>query len=465
MSEFFSSSVIDASGFGADIERRSRAATSAFGFPAPSAESEVWRYSPINDLDLDAYRPVLAAPSGVEVPASDDVEDRAGTVTIVDGWVTSIEVDPTWEGRGLGITATGGSRSEGSFGEDADRFDALHEAFAPPALTISVKAGLAIDAPIVLRSHHRAEGRAAFPHIVVDAGEDSEVSIIEYQTSDEGEGLSVPVVELHASDAARLRYVTVQELGSSLWQLGRQISNVGRQASLLSGIAAFGGAYARVRTDTRLVGQGASGDLVSVYYADGEQIHDFRTFQHHDAPDTLSDLLFKGTIDDQAGSIYTGMIHIHPDGRGSNANQTNRNVKLSEDAWAWSTPNLEIENNEVRCSHASTVSPIDKDQQFYLHTRGVRPAVADRLIVAGFFAEVLDRFPGQQFVTRSSASLPRSSNVVTPNSARTRVLVRHDRAHLGRSAGRSCQSCCDEGRCGRSQCCPGSFRRTGLRPR
>jgi Fe-S cluster assembly protein SufD len=158
-------------------------------------------------------------------------------------------------------------------------------------------------------------------------------------------------------------------------------------------LAAFGGRYARLRTDSRLTGRGASAELVAVYYGDGEQVHDFRTFQHHDARDTRSDLLFKGSQDGSSGSVYSGLIHIHPDGAGSNAFQTNRNIKLSPDAWAWSVPNLEIENNDVHCSHASTVSPVDVDQQFYLQSRGVPPVAADRLIVAGFFDEAIDRLP------------------------------------------------------------------------
>lgn len=362
----------------------------------PSAEAEEWRYSPIGDLDLSAYTTVLEAPHDVEPPT---IVDSGGAevvarVTIIDGWISSIEKGPMWPATGLTVELSADRPPASPAHPDADQIDLLHQALAPSALRIAVAPGTTVDGSLVIRSHHTAGGRAAFPHVDVEVGSDAEISVIEYQTSEEGRGLSVPLLELAVADAARLRYVTVQELGGDLWQLGRQVSTVGSQATLVSGIAAFGGQYARVRTDTRLTGQGASGDLVAIYYADGEQIHDFRTFQHHDAPNTLSDLLFKGTIDDTAGSIYTGLIHIHPEGRGSNAHQTNRNVKLSEDAWAWSTPNLEIENNEVRCSHASTVSPIDEDQQFYLNARGVPPVTADRLIVAGFFSDVLERFPG-----------------------------------------------------------------------
>ena len=122
-------------------------------------------------------------------------------------------------------------------------------------------------------------------------------------------------------------------------------------------------------------------------------MHDFRTLQDHAAPKTRSNLLFKGAVQGHAQSVYTGLIRVRKEARGTDAFQTNRNLKLSEHAWAESVPNLEIETNDVRCSHASTVGPIDEEQRFYLESRGVPPGLAERLIVLGFFDEVLDRLP------------------------------------------------------------------------
>ena len=122
-------------------------------------------------------------------------------------------------------------------------------------------------------------------------------------------------------------------------------------------------------------------------------MHDFRTIQDHDAPHTTSDLLFKGAVQDESRSVYTGLIKVRKHARGTAAFQTNRNLTLSEGAWAESVPNLEIETNDVRCSHASTVGPIDADQRFYLESRGIPTQIAERLIVLGFFDEVLDQLP------------------------------------------------------------------------
>ena len=130
-----------------------------------------------------------------------------------------------------------------------------------------------------------------------------------------------------------------------------------------------------------------------MYFGDHEQMLDFRTFQDHDAPHTRSDLLFKGAVEDHARSVYSGLIRLRPDAQKANAYQTNRNLVLSEGAGAESIPNLEIEANDVRCSHASTVGPIDDDQRYYLETRGIPPAEAERLIVLGFFDDVFHRLP------------------------------------------------------------------------
>jgi Fe-S cluster assembly protein SufD len=229
--------------------------------------------------------------------------------------------------------------------------------------------------------------------LVVSGGDDSEVTVLEVFGSDDVEALVAPVVELGAGSAARLRYLSVQLLGQRVWQVGSQITRAGQEASTVASMVALGGDYARVRADSKLVGRGASGDMLAVYFGEGGQMHDFRTFQDHVAPDTTSDLLFKGAVQGRSRSVYTGLIKVRPDARGTNAFQTNRNVKLSDQAWAESVPNLEIENNDVRCSHASTVGPVDEEQRFYLESRGVRPEVAERLIVVGFFDEVIERLP------------------------------------------------------------------------
>ncbi|MGH1502010.1 MAG: SufB/SufD family protein [Acidimicrobiales bacterium] len=361
--------------------------------PLPTAEAEAWRYSPIADLDLARFAPA-AAPGGglpVERPA-----EAAALVALVDGHVAGIDLDDGWAAKGVTIAAVPASEA----GEllpvpEPTAFDDLHARQLSAVVVIDVPRGVELSEPILVTERLSGGSTLAASHLVVRAGDGAGVSVVATQTAapgSDGAAIYLPRCELVAGPAARLRYAVVQELGEETWMLGRQLGAADAQATVSATFAAFGGRYARQRVDTDLIGRGATGELAAVSYGDGSQVIDFRTFQHHRARDTYSDLLFKGAVDDTSGSIYTGLIKIHPDGAGSNAHQTNRNIKLSDDAWAWSVPNLEIEHNDVRCSHASTVSPVDEDQQFYLQGRGVPPAVADRLIVGGFFAEALARF-------------------------------------------------------------------------
>jgi Fe-S cluster assembly protein SufD len=214
-----------------------------------------------------------------------------------------------------------------------------------------------------------------------------------FVSNDSVVSLVVPVLEVRAARSARVNYVAVNQLGTRTWQIGHQQAVGHRDSTIRLNTVALGGDYARVRAEARLVEQGANAQQLALYFASGTQMHDFRTLQHHVAPRTHSDLLFKGAVGGSARSVYTGLIHIAKNAAHSEAFQTNRNLTLGEGAWAESVPNLEIETNEVKCSHASTVGSIEDDHRFYLESRGVPPEVAERLIVFGFFNDVLDRMP------------------------------------------------------------------------
>ncbi len=391
MNEFFAADVTS------DLppaEHREAAAKLAQSMSLPDGSTEDWRYSPIDQFDLDAVKPVVARPAQVELDRSEIAAGSyAALITIIDGWVTNIDVASDWAEKGLAITAVQPESVE--LDDTATIFDHLHQAFNPETLRIESARSLVVSEPVVIESYHSGGPKAAFPSVEVNAGENSQLTVVERQSAAEGGGITVTRLTETVADAANLGYITIQDLDDQHVQVGRLRASVGTQANLVGGYVSFGGKYARVRTDVSLDGRGANGNLVGAYYGDGDQVLDFRTFQHHRARDTRSDLLFKGSLDDKSGSVYTGMINIHPEGAGSNAFQTNRNIKLSEDAWAWSVPNLEIENNDVRCSHATTVNPIDEDQEFYLQARGVPPVEADRLIVAGFFDEAINRLPNE----------------------------------------------------------------------
>ena len=371
----------------------------------PDASEEIWRYSRIGELDLDAYRPALAGPGAGE--ASPDLlpegtGDRAALVVVQNGRPARIEVDRALAARGL-VVADAADLPEGDdlLGRTAvaDVFTELNTAFLPGATVVRIPRGMVIERPIVIVHHLDGDGVGSFSRTIVTAGESSDATVIEHQSSADVAAFSDPVVELDVGDAANLRYLNVQDLGAKVFQVGYQTSRVGRDATLRSSVVALGGDYARVRTDSRIDGKGGTSYLTAVYFADGARMHDFRTVQDHAAPSSTSDLLFKGAVSDHARSVYSGLIRVRKEARGTNAFQTNRNLVLSDGAGAESVPNLEIETNDVVCSHASAVGPIDDEQRYYLESRGIPPEVAERLIVLGFFSEVLDRLPLSETVT------------------------------------------------------------------
>jgi Fe-S cluster assembly protein SufD len=340
----------------ADQPRRA-AAERAQAMSMPTAEQEVWRYSRIGDLQLDRFHPV---------PPTTSVEGANGFV------VDRHDVDTSVV---------------------HDIFDELSASFYGETV-LWIPRGVHHAGTIVVTHVVHGNDEAVFPRLVIDVGEDSDATVVERFVSDgTGAALVVPRLFVRTQQAARLTYVAINELGTSVWQLGHQQAIGERDSTTLLATVALGGEYARVRTDAKVVGQGASTRQVALYYADDTQMHDFRTLQDHVAPRTTSDLLFKGAVQDTARSVYTGLIRIGHEAKGSVAYQTNRNLTLSAGAWAESVPNLEIETNDVKCSHASTIGPIDEDQRFYLESRGIPPETAERLVVLGFFDEVLAQLP------------------------------------------------------------------------
>ena len=385
------------------VERRHRQLEALGDAQLPSTDEEVWRYSRVADIDLDEWTLAVDPPTGAVPPGALAVLEALGvgagaTVVVVDGHVVSASVTPEWAARGLVAgrlleAAVGAEALGGVMDRPTDVFAGLNDVATVDPVLVDVPRGLAVDVPIVIVDWLSRDGSASFPRLVVRLGEDADARVVHWQGADDVAAFAAPVVELDVARAARLGYAEVQDRTSRVWQITSQVSRVANDATLTSSQAALGGEYARVRTDCRLVGRGGTGNLHAVYFGEDDQTLDFRTFQDHAAPDTTSNLLFKGVVGDRSRSVYTGLIKVEKDARGTNAFQTNRNLKLSEDAWAESVPNLEIETNDVHCSHASTVGPVDEEQRFYLESRGVPTEVAERLIVAGFFDEVLEQFP------------------------------------------------------------------------
>ncbi len=375
----------------------------------PSEAEEVWRYSPIDRLALDDYVPVTEAGSAAEEMArsgiGEDLGDRLGLVVVANGWPVGtapqlppgVEVGPAGE-------HPDGEQLVGSVLRGGDALVQLHDAFVPDALVVDVSPGTCVDKPLVIAHWCGSGGGAApdqspapavFPHTVVRAAPGAQMQVVEVWVGpgDREPALVLPVTELVAGEGAALSYVSVQLLGAQAWTLGRLSATVARDATLKVFTAGLGAAYDRLRSDVAVTGRGASSQLYSMYLGTGTQVHDVRTLQDHRAPSTVSDLLCKGAVADSSRSIYSGLIRVRPGAVRADAMQSNHNLVLGEDAHADSVPNLDIEENDVRCSHASSVGPVGIDERFYLESRGVPPQRAERLIVLGFFDDVIERCP------------------------------------------------------------------------
>ncbi len=395
--------------------RRQDALERAAKADLPSEADEEWHYSNVQSLELDRLVPAAGpaeAPATLPSAAASLVSalgPLAALVVTVDGAVVERRVE---EGVALQIstlaTAPEAPECLPAVADGADALSLLAEASVRDGAHLVVAAGAAVEAPIVLVHvvTAAATDRLVAPRTLVEVGRSAEATVVEVLVSGDHPVLVAPTTELRVGANGSLTHLSVQELGRQADQLASQRATLERDASLVSFVAALGGATARQRTHAVLAGEGAESRLFAVYLADGHQVVSFRTVQEHVAPRTVSELVFKGAVAGEARSAYSGLVHLHHGARKADASQTNRNLVLSEGARADSVPNLEIEENDVRCSHASAVGPIDAEQRFYLETRGVPPTAAERLVLLGFFEEILSRAPEPAFAAHVRDGLP-----------------------------------------------------------
>ncbi len=298
------------------------------------------------------------------------------------------------------------------------KFTALHEAQWSQGLFCHVPDGVRVELP--LRAWcEAARGGALYPRVLVVLGRQAEATLIDERRGDRarvpadrrvGEGsagsppgraagadgaaaLSSEMVELILRPGASLIYVHLQRWGGSMAEVFTQRAVLDRGAQFLNIHVGLGGALTKANIETALRGTDAKAELLGIFFGSGKQHLDFHTLQDHQAERTTSDLLYKAALKDQTESIYTGLIRIEKQAQKSNAYQANRTLLLSGGAKADSVPMLEILADDVRCTHGVAIGPVDPDQAFYLHSRGLSPAEAERLIVQGFFEQVLRRIP------------------------------------------------------------------------
>jgi Fe-S cluster assembly protein SufD len=366
--------------------------------PIPSQETEEWRYTDLSDLEL-SFRPHVPG-HGRDLPGVED--ERAGVQVQHDSSVAMTTSNQDLEERGVIFCDL--DEAAAKYEElvaphlhrlvrtDRTKFSALHGAFRTGGTFLYVPPGATVELPLQTLTYLDEENGAVFPHTLIVAGDDSEVTFIDrFAGPDVERGLSVAVAEIIVGRAARVRYTSIQEWGEGVTHLGVQRAEVNRDAEFRSLAIGFGASLARAEAEALLAEPGASSEMLGVYFADGTQHFDHRSEQDHAAANCTSDLLYKGALRDQSRGVYSGWVHVRPGAQKTNAMQTNRNIILSESAFARSIPNLEIEADDVRCGHAASVGPVEEEQLFYLMSRGIPRVEAERLIVFGFFNEVLDR--------------------------------------------------------------------------
>jgi Fe-S cluster assembly protein SufD len=272
-----------------------------------------------------------------------------------------------------------------------------------------VPRGVRVEAPILLTAVSAAAGTALQRRVLIVLEEDAEAEVWEQYLSgdDESETLFNTVVELVVGQNARLRYVCGQDLNERSWIFGAQRAEVARDGVLDWVVVGFGGANGRVRTETLLAGEGAEAKVTGAYAPHGRQHVDFDTTQEHGAPNTTSDLAFRGLLANRSQAVWRGMIKVDPGAQQTDAFQECRNLLLSKRAHADAIPGLEILANDVRCTHAAAIAQIDRDQLFYLRARGLPEPVATRLVIEGFMQELVERFEEGQIREALSGALER----------------------------------------------------------
>jgi len=315
--------------------------------------------------------------------------DAAGTAAVTEGGVT-IEHAP--DGIRFELLTDDHPLLGTLVGHD-EKFAAHNAAMWQHGLLVHVPRGVVVEKPLFVRIANTVEGGSLFWRLLIVAEPHSRFSVVEeyVSTTPELAGYSNAAVEIVVEEGAKVEYVSVQSLSRQTWHFGSHHARVGRDAELDWVAGGFGSRGGKVWIQNDLAGQGATSRVTGAYFADGTQRLDYDTFQEHIAPNTTSDFAFKGALREAASAVWRGMIRVEEGAQKTNAYQENRNLLLSKTAHADSIPGLEILANDVRCTHGATLGQVDREQLFYLMARGLPRSEAERLIVRGFFQDVLDR--------------------------------------------------------------------------
>jgi len=356
--------------------------------PLPDTSMEAWRFTDLRGFDPDSFSQDHV-PGTATAPRESMIDiDVAGLAYAGEG---GIEVERAPEG--VTFAPLSGHPLLGELVGADEKFAAHNAAEWQHGLLVHVPRGVVLDKPLYVRITNSADGGVLFWRLLVVAEEGSRFSLIEEYASPSPDiaGYTNVAAEVFVAQGAKLEYVSIQNLSPETWHFASHRARVGRDAELDWVAGGFGSRKGKVRIENDLAGQGATSRVTGCYFADGSQQLDYDTLQEHLAPNTTSDFAFKGVLRDKARAVWRGMIRVAKDAQKTNAYQENRNLLLSPQAHADSIPGLEIEANDVRCTHGATVSQVNRDELFYCMARGLSRSEAELLIVRGFYQEIFDR--------------------------------------------------------------------------
>ena len=350
--------------------------------PLPSTADEHWRFTDLRGFDPDPA-PGIVVTGAAGTPMLD--LDVSGRAAVNENGIEILSAPP-----GVTFGPLPVDYDARLIPED-DRFALENLAQWRHGLLVRVPKGVELDRPLYVTV--TSNGGSLYWRMVVEAEEGSRFTLIEDLSSSAPDTVAYTnaVVELFVHDSAKVEYVSLQNLSQETWHFGRHRAVLERDAELDWVIGGFGSKKGKVWIENDLVGPGATSRVTGAYFADGDQHLDYDTFQEHIAPNTESDFAFKGALRERASAVWRGMIRVEEGAQKTNAYQENRNLLLSDTAHADSIPGLEIMANDVRCTHGATLGRVDREALFYLMARGLSRAEAERLIVRGFFQDVLDR--------------------------------------------------------------------------
>ncbi len=286
------------------------------------------------------------------------------------------------------------------------KFAALHAALWTHGVFVHVPKGKVAEIPLHVVMYNTHDG-ASLGHVLVVLEENSQATILVDYASAEGKAQSsyIGATELLVGDAANLQYVALQDWNRETYEFSHQRARIGRDGNLDWIAGTMGSRLVKAYMEIELDGKGANGRMSGFFFADGEQLFDHDTQQNHNAPVTVSDLLFKGAAKDTARTVWQGMIKSLPKMQKIDGYQASRNLILSEDARMDGIPGLEIEADDVACSHAATFGTLEDEPTFYLMSRGIERPTAELMLIDGFFDELLQRIPFERVRDRLKAAM------------------------------------------------------------